>query len=189
MNDSKGFQDADKIRSGNSHVSSRPVSFPFPIPEGILSRSLGVPSRREAAKHLARGIWKRFCKSICVLFSNLSSKIESMEFLDRGSQNRLWPKTDFGPKPSLAKLWRLCLWLVSVCVLFSLFSLFFNACDVTAKLAPDAPPPRRNKEKLATLSPQHLNVFDNTTAHGFDVNSELSTTVPLLNRSAEQWPQ
>ena len=31
-----------------SHVTSRPVSFPpHPIPEGVLSRSFGVPSRRE----------------------------------------------------------------------------------------------------------------------------------------------
>ena len=48
MNDSKDFQDAESIRSGNSHVTSRPVSFPpHPIPEGVLSRSFGVPSRRE----------------------------------------------------------------------------------------------------------------------------------------------
>ena len=48
MNDSKEFQDAESIRSGNSHVTSRPVSFPpHPIPEGMLSRSFGVPSRRE----------------------------------------------------------------------------------------------------------------------------------------------
>ena len=46
--DSKEFQDAESIRSGNSHVTSRPVSFPpHPIPEGMLSRSFGVPSRRE----------------------------------------------------------------------------------------------------------------------------------------------
>ena len=48
MSDSKEFQDAESIRSGNSHVASRPVSFPLhPIPEGMLSRSFGVPSRRE----------------------------------------------------------------------------------------------------------------------------------------------
>ena len=48
MNASKDFQDAESIRSGNSHVTSRPVSFPpHPIPEGMLSRSFGVPSRRE----------------------------------------------------------------------------------------------------------------------------------------------
>ena len=48
MNDSKDFQDAESVRSGNSHVTSRPVSFPtHPIPEGMLSRSIGMPSRRE----------------------------------------------------------------------------------------------------------------------------------------------
>ena len=48
MNDSRDFQDAESIRSGNSHVTSRPVSFPpHPIPEGMLSRSTGMPSRRE----------------------------------------------------------------------------------------------------------------------------------------------
>ena len=31
MNDSKDFQDAESIRSGNSHVTSRPVSFPHLI--------------------------------------------------------------------------------------------------------------------------------------------------------------
>ena len=48
MNDSKDFQDAESIRSGNSHVISRPVSFPpHPIPEGMLRHSVGTPSRRE----------------------------------------------------------------------------------------------------------------------------------------------
>ena len=48
MNDSKDFQDAESIRSGNSHLTSPPVSFtPHPIPEGMLSRSFGVPSRKE----------------------------------------------------------------------------------------------------------------------------------------------
>ena len=48
MNDSKDFQDAESLRSGNSHVSSRPVSFPpHPIPEGILRHSFVTPSRRE----------------------------------------------------------------------------------------------------------------------------------------------
>ena len=48
MNDSRDSQDAESIRSGNSHVTSRPVSFPpQPIPEGVLSRSTGMPSRGE----------------------------------------------------------------------------------------------------------------------------------------------
>ena len=48
MNDSKDFQDAESVRSGHSHVTSQPVSFsPHPIPGGMLSRSFGMPSRRE----------------------------------------------------------------------------------------------------------------------------------------------
>ena len=48
MNDSRDFQDAESVRSGHSHVTSQPVSFPpHPIPGGMLSRSLGIPSRRE----------------------------------------------------------------------------------------------------------------------------------------------
>ena len=48
MSDSKEFQDAESIRSGISHVTSRPVSFPpHPIPEGMLRHSFVTPSRRE----------------------------------------------------------------------------------------------------------------------------------------------
>ena len=48
MNDSKDFQDAESVRSGNSHVTSRSVSFPpHPIPEGMLRHSFITPSRRE----------------------------------------------------------------------------------------------------------------------------------------------
>ena len=48
MKDSQDFQDAESIRSGNSHVTSRPVSFPsHPIPEGMLRHSFVTPSRRE----------------------------------------------------------------------------------------------------------------------------------------------
>ena len=74
MSDSKDFQDAESIRSGNAHVTSRPVSFPpHPIPEGMLSRSFGVPSRREGPP----SIWdthgtsgKRFCKSRHLILKN-----------------------------------------------------------------------------------------------------------------------
>ena len=89
MNDSKEFQDAESFRSGNSHVTSRPVSFPpHPIPEGMRSRSIGMPSRREWPPSIwghTSYIGKRFCKSRCVIFSTLSSRIESMEFSDRGA--------------------------------------------------------------------------------------------------------
>ena len=48
MNESKDFQDAESVRSGNSHVTSRPVSFsPHPIPEGMLRHSFVTPSRKE----------------------------------------------------------------------------------------------------------------------------------------------
>ena len=47
-NDSRDFQDAESIRSGKSHVTSQPVSFPpHPIPGGMLSRSTGMPSRKD----------------------------------------------------------------------------------------------------------------------------------------------
>ena len=103
MNDSKDFQDAESVRSGNSHVTSRPVSFPpHPIPEGMLRhsfvspRSLGMPSRKNwAAKHLGHTwyIGKFFCKPTCIFISSLSSRIESMEFVkveksERPEQNR-----------------------------------------------------------------------------------------------------
>ena len=48
MNDSRDFQDAESVRSGYSHVTSQPVSFPpHPVPGGMLSRSIGMPSRRD----------------------------------------------------------------------------------------------------------------------------------------------
>ena len=47
MNYSKDFQDAESLRSGNSHVTSRPVSFPpHPIPEGLLRPLFVSPSRK-----------------------------------------------------------------------------------------------------------------------------------------------
>ena len=43
MNDSKDFQDAESVRSGNSHVASRPVLFPtLLVPEGMLRPSFVV---------------------------------------------------------------------------------------------------------------------------------------------------
>ena len=48
MNDSEDFQDAESVRSGNSHVTSGPVSFPpHPIPGGMLPHCFVSPSRRE----------------------------------------------------------------------------------------------------------------------------------------------
>ena len=48
MNESRDFQDAESVRSGHSHVTSQPVSFPpHPVPGGMLSRSKGMPSRKD----------------------------------------------------------------------------------------------------------------------------------------------
>ena len=88
MNDSKDFRDAESICSGNSHVTSRPVSFPpHQIPEGMLRHSFVSPRRKEGPP----SIWdtwffgKRFCKSTCIFISSLSSRIESMEFVNWGA--------------------------------------------------------------------------------------------------------
>ena len=46
MNDSRDFKDAESVRSGQSLATSQPVFFPpHPDPGGMLSRSLGMPSR------------------------------------------------------------------------------------------------------------------------------------------------
>ena len=48
MNDSKDFQDAETVRSGNSHVTSQPMSFPaHPILEKMLRHSFVSPRRKE----------------------------------------------------------------------------------------------------------------------------------------------
>ena len=48
MNDSRDFNDAESVRSGLSHVPSQPALFPlFRDPGGMLSRSVGMPSRNE----------------------------------------------------------------------------------------------------------------------------------------------
>ena len=87
MNDSKDFQDAESIRSGNSHVTSRPVSFPpHPIPEGMLRHSFVTPCRREGPPSILGHTWyigKRFCKSRCVIISTLSTRTASVEFITR----------------------------------------------------------------------------------------------------------
>ena len=46
MSHSRDFQDAESVRSGQSHVTSQPAFFqPFDDPGRMLSRSLGMPSR------------------------------------------------------------------------------------------------------------------------------------------------
>ena len=102
LNDSKDFQDAESVSSGNSHVTSRPVSFPpHPIPEGMLSRSFGVPSRREGPPSIwdTHGTSGNFsCKSRCVIISTLSSRIKSMEFIDRGAASFIYSEKEWKTK-------------------------------------------------------------------------------------------
>ena len=82
MNDSMDFQDAESVRSGNSHDTSRPVSFPpHPIPEGMLRHSFVSPRRKEGPP----SIWDThgtsgnvFCKSTCIFISTLSPRIASL---------------------------------------------------------------------------------------------------------------
>ena len=46
MNDSRDFKDAEPVRSGLSHVPSQAALLPpFPDPSGMISRSVGMPSR------------------------------------------------------------------------------------------------------------------------------------------------
>ena len=48
MNDSKDFQDAQSVRSGNSHVTNQVKLFPpHPIPEGMFRPSFVSPRRKE----------------------------------------------------------------------------------------------------------------------------------------------
>ena len=48
MNDSKDFQDAESVRSGNSHVTSQPMLFPkHRIQEGLSRPSFVSPRRKE----------------------------------------------------------------------------------------------------------------------------------------------
>ena len=84
MNDSRDFQDAESVRSGQSHVTSQLVSFPpHPVPGGMRRRSIGMPSRKDGPPSIwdTHGISGNvFCKSSRDFFSTLSAGIESMEF-------------------------------------------------------------------------------------------------------------
>ena len=98
MNDSRDFQDAASVRSGQSYVASQFVFFPLhPVSGGMLSRSIGMQSRRERPPSIWGHTWffgKGFCKSSSVFFSTLSSRIASMKFIDR----RVAPFTHTGEK-------------------------------------------------------------------------------------------
>ena len=48
LNDSRDFKEAQSVRSGLSHVPSQPALFPpYRDPGGLLSRSVGMPSRKD----------------------------------------------------------------------------------------------------------------------------------------------
>ena len=53
MNESKDFQDAESVRSGNSHVTSQPMLFPkYPPLEGMLRPSFVSPRRRDGPPNI-----------------------------------------------------------------------------------------------------------------------------------------
>ena len=82
MNDSRDFEDADSVRSGQSHVPSQPAFFtPCQNPGGVLSHSLGMPSRNDRPPSIwdTHGLSGNFCKSNGVFFSTVSAGIESMD--------------------------------------------------------------------------------------------------------------
>ena len=84
VHDARDFRDAESVRSGQSHVPSQPESFPpHPVPEGVLSRSVGMPSRQNGPPSICQDTHgvsgHAFCRSSCVLYSTLSAGIESME--------------------------------------------------------------------------------------------------------------
>ena len=84
MNDSRDFEDAESVRSGQSHVTSQPAFFtPFSRSwRNAKPFSGNAEPQREAAKYLGHTwcIGKRFCRSNTVFFSTLSARVESMEF-------------------------------------------------------------------------------------------------------------
>ena len=70
MNDSKVFQDAESVRSEQSHVPSQPALFPpFRHPGGMHSRSLGMPSRNDKPPD----IWDTHGKSANVFVNPTAS--------------------------------------------------------------------------------------------------------------------
>ena len=89
MNDSREFKDAESVRSGLSHVPSQPALLPpFRDPGGMLSRSVGMPSRNDRPPDIwdTHGISGNvFCKSNGVFSGTLSAGIESMEFRKSGN--------------------------------------------------------------------------------------------------------
>ena len=93
MNNSKDFQDAESVRSGNSHVTSRPVSFPpHPIPEGMLRHSFVSPCRREGPP----SIWDTHGTSGNV-FVNPDAEHTSPHVMSESQTPALDPRCQSGP--------------------------------------------------------------------------------------------
>ena len=58
MNDSRDFKDAESVRNGPSHVPSQPALLPpYCDPVGLLSRSLGMPSRNDRPPDKSTGVF------------------------------------------------------------------------------------------------------------------------------------
>ena len=79
MNDSKDFQDAESVRSGNSHVTSPAGLFPKHPPfQGLLKPAFFSQQQAEGSPSIwdTWYIGKRFCKSTSFLFSSVSSRIK-----------------------------------------------------------------------------------------------------------------
>ena len=67
------IQDVESIRIGNSHVASRPVSFPpHPILEVMPSRSIGMPSRKEGPPSIWDMVYRETFFADPVAFSSAS---------------------------------------------------------------------------------------------------------------------
>ena len=82
MNDSRDFQDAESVRSGQSHVTSQPVFFHLiQILADAEPPSGNAEPQQWAAKCVGHAwyIGKRFCKSNGVFFSTLSTRVKSMD--------------------------------------------------------------------------------------------------------------
>ena len=70
MNDLRDFTDAESVRSGQSHVASQPAFFPpCQNPGGMLSRSLGMPTRNDRPP----SIWDTHGKSGNVFANPMAS--------------------------------------------------------------------------------------------------------------------
>ena len=68
MNDSRDFQVVESVCSGQSHVSSQPVFFPYLFKSGgMQSRSLGMPSRNDGPPSIWHTWYTIAAKKITVL--------------------------------------------------------------------------------------------------------------------------